>query len=486
LSESRQQTRRIAYGTSTRFAGRALGAVISLVALREATRYFGPVQWGPITAALAWVAVFSFLGTPGVATLTMREIARPGVDAASVFGRALAATLAVSVGAGVAAVVLGLPVYWGRSETVDLVLIMTPGIPLMGLFITSGSVLIGRGRNDARAALDPLSSAFLLVATIVVVETHLHSRGYALAYLGSVVASGLAALGFAIVVVRPKLRGIRRELKGTLRTSLPLGQFDLFAIAYARADSIMLFLIRGDRPVALYGVAYQIANFLFAMPALLSNALLPEFMSADEERREFLARRALDVILTVALPLPLFGALFARPFVIWIAGFAFAGAGPPLAILTGAAAIALVNGYLFQMAVFAGAEKGLWRVIATVTVANLAANAVAVSFWGADGAASVMILSEAIGLAMYWRIYRSRMANPLGRRYPLSVVIALLGTVACCWILHVVLGLVPGAGIATVPRAVAIAAVYAALLWTTTRVARHVALLRRARPASKA
>ena len=43
-------------------------------------------------------------------------------------------------------------------------------------------------------------------------------------------------------------------------------------------------------------------------------------MSADAERRHFLTRRAFDVVLTVALPLPLFGALFARPVVIWITG----------------------------------------------------------------------------------------------------------------------------------------------------------------------
>jgi O-antigen/teichoic acid export membrane protein len=226
----------------------------------------------------------------------------------------------------------------------------------------------------------------------------------------------------------------------------------------------------------LYGVAYQIANFLFAMPALLSNALLPDFMNANNERRRFLARRALDAILTVAVPLPLFGALFARPFVIWIAGSRYAGAGPPLAILTGAGAIALCNGYLAQMAIFAGAEKGLWRVIGTVTVVNLATNAVAVSLWGANGAASVMILSEATGLAMYWKIYRAKMPNPLGRRYPLSVLAASMGLLVIWWALHAGLGLDPGGGVGMLARAGALGLVYAALLCLLTFGARRLAL----------
>jgi O-antigen/teichoic acid export membrane protein len=126
------------------------------------------------------------------------------------------------------------------------------------------------------------------------------------------------------------------------------------------------------------------------------------------------------------------------------------------------------------MAVFVGAEKGLWRVVGTVTVANLAANAIAASLWGANGAATVMILSEAIALAMYWRIYRTRMPSPLGRRYPLSVIAASLGLVAIWWTLHATLDVGPGTGAAVVPRAAALAAAYAALLWSLTHIARHM------------
>jgi O-antigen/teichoic acid export membrane protein len=472
LSEPGRQTRRIAAGTVARLAGRVLGALVSLFALREATRYFGPVEWGPITAALAWFTVFSFLGGPGVATLTMREIARPESDADSVFGRALGATLVVSVVAAIASVAIGVPVYWGREPTLEMVLILAAGTPLMGLFLASGAVLVGRGRSGARSLLDLESSVLLLAATLLVVGGHLRSLGYAQAYLVSVVASGVVAFAIAAHFVRPKFRGMRQQLRSTLRRSLPLGQFDFFAVIYTRADSVMLFFIKGDRPVALYGVAFQIATFLFAMPALLSNALLPDFMRADPERRNFLARRALDVILTVALPLPIFGAIFARPFVVWLAGDRFSAAGPLLAILMAAGAIALMNGYLFQMAVFAGAEKGLWRAIAIATVGNLAANAVAVTLFGAIGAAYVMIFSEALGFVIYWRIYRARMPNPLGRRYPLSVVAASAALLAIWWGLHRGLGLEPGAGFAMLPRALLLAAAYALALRSISLVVR--------------
>jgi O-antigen/teichoic acid export membrane protein len=124
-------------------------------------------------------------------------------------------------------------------------------------------------------------------------------------------------------------------------------------------------------------------------------------------------------------------------------------------------------------------------VISTVTIANLAANAVAVSFWGADGAATVMILTEAIGLTMYWRLYRTKMPSPLGRRYPLSVIVALLGLLASWWALHAGLAFGPGTGLSMFPTALALAAVYAALLWAITFVTRQFARRRDGRVAPR-
>lgn len=466
--------RRVAYGAVARLLGRSLGAIVTLVALRQATRYFGPVEWGPITAALAWFAVFSALGTPGVATLGMREIAQPGADTAKVFGRSLAATAVASVLALTAAAGLGAVVYWTKADTLDMTLVVVCGIPAMALFQTSGASLAGRGRSDVRALLDVVSSLLLLGATLVVVHEHLHQLGYATAYLCYLAASGLVAVALATKFLHPLFEQSARGVAGHLKRSLPLGQFDVFAAAYARADSIMLFFIKGNRPVALYGVAFQIVTFLFIVPTLLTNALLPDYLSESPERRRYLARRGFDVVLTLALPLPIFGVVFGRALVVWIAGDRFAAAGTLLAILTGAAVMSFVNGYLFQMAVFSGAERGLWRAVALVTAINLASNAVAVTLFGATGAAVVMILSEAVGLALYWRIYRASLPSPLGRRYPASVALACAAFAALCAGLEDGMHLSSGNGAGMIPRGIALFAIYLALVGIVAAAARQL------------
>ena len=154
LDDSRRQTRRIALGTLVRFIGRTLGALISLAALREATRYFGPIRWGPITATLAWFTVFSYLGSPGLGADNAGDRTvgrRPWIGVRS----ALGATIVISLAAAVASSVVALPVYWDKDATLSMVLILAPGVPLLALFLTSGSVLVGAGRGTARALLTP-------------------------------------------------------------------------------------------------------------------------------------------------------------------------------------------------------------------------------------------------------------------------------------------------------------------------------------------
>ena len=83
---------------------------------------------------------------------------------------------------------------------------------------------------------------------------------------------------------------------------------------------------------------------------------------------------------------------------------------------------------------------------------------------------------------MYWRIYRTKMPSPLGRRYPLSVFAASVTLLATWWALHAGLGLEAGTGASMFPRAIALAAGYAVLLWVITLAARQASLHRRRAP----
>ena len=139
-------------------------------------------------------------------------------------------------------------------------------------------------------------------------------------------------------------------------------------------------------------------------------------MSSSADRQDFLARRALDVIITVALPLPFFGALFAQP----LRG---ADAGPEVSWRGRATCNphwCRCDRTSERLLVSAGdlhwrrrrPLASYWRSDGDQLAGQRCCSR---SLWGAEGAGAVMVPSEALGLAMYWRLYRSKMPSPLGR-----------------------------------------------------------------------
>jgi len=75
---------RVSYNFSTRLVGRGAGAVITLVALRLTTHYFGPARWGAVVAASAFANLFVGLCDFGVTRIISREMAAKESDESAV------------------------------------------------------------------------------------------------------------------------------------------------------------------------------------------------------------------------------------------------------------------------------------------------------------------------------------------------------------------------------------------------------------------
>lgn len=468
---------RIAYGTAARLGGRVLGGLVTLIALHYATHWFGPEEWGHITVAIAWISLFAAIGGPGVATLALREIARRDAPRGEVLGSTAVASAVVGLGDALLAVAIAVAVYWSQPDTLVLVAAFAAAAPLNAVFVTSGSGLAGLGRNDLRGLMDVGSSVLLLGATLAVVGERLGATAYAAGYDASLLVSAVVATWIAARRCAPVRLG-SHHLVSTIRASVPLGQVDVLASVYARADTLLLFFLKGASPVALYGVAYQVATFVMASPTFFTSAIAPDYMVADTAGRERIVRRSFDVLITVALPVPLFGVVFARPFVVWLAGARFAGAGPLLAILSFAAAATLLDAFLFQIALFAGLEDRIWRSLAVVTAANLVANAVAIPVWGATGAAVAMIVSESVGLAAYSRRFLRAHPEAIDGAQAVAVAAAVI-LLGAAWALLVSLAhLGPGTRAGIVPRALALAVAYGVLVLLFRRLASWLARVR--------
>lgn|GEM_PF-1548377 len=468
---SREIRGRILHGTLARLFGRAVGGVLSLVALHFATRYFGPRAWGPVVTAVSLFTIFSAIGDFGAGRIVSREVARVEGDSATAYGTSLVAGSVLGAVAAVGLVAVAALLYFSRATTLLYVLALSPGVLFTAWWQTSASVLTGRERNDVRAVLDFASSALLLGGVFVVIGARLGGMGYVVASTVAVAVTAFVSLVLAARHVRPSWDFGRADVKRFARQSVPVGASLMLYALYLRVGVVLLTFFRGEKTVGVYGVAVQLALFVMSAPGFLMGAVLGPFMRADRQERHALSQHALALLVSVSLPIPVFLALFGHGFVLMLSGRAFTGAVHPLVVLGVACTIWYVNAGLLDLAVNEGGEHRVLRPLTVSALFSVAAALVAVPFFGMEGAAFVIVVTEVLNLVQYLRLYHSMTGFAPDLR---GLVPAVAATVVLAGVAALVVhagGVRVSDGPALVGQVCAAVAVYAAALVVTRRMA---------------
>jgi O-antigen/teichoic acid export membrane protein len=404
-------SRRIAVGGSLRFAGRAGGALVTLVMYRLLAGRLGPDEYGPVVVGLAWLVVFGAIGSFGVGRAASRAIARGSSDARALVRSGTAVTAATGSLAALAMVGTGWLAYRNSRPTAEVVSLLAISVVAVCELQASSLMLGALRRNGLRAIADVASSVLALLGTIVVLAAHRGVLAWAMAYTAAYVATAVVTtlvvhrLALAAAVGTAGLAGgpNPREL---LREAAPMGASDVVNGVYYRIDAVMLSLISGERSVAIYGVAYQLAAFAVTVPQFLSVALLPEFMSHDPARRQILVRRCIAVVVGAGVVVTALAVTLAPEAVRVLGGDRFEAAATSFAILGGAIGLSFVSGFLSDVVVFSGGERAVAKVVGLVTATNLVANAVAIPIAGPSGAATAMLISQFVACAGMITLYR--------------------------------------------------------------------------------
>jgi O-antigen/teichoic acid export membrane protein len=468
---SRSTRERISYNALVRLAGRTVGALITVVALHYATHYFGPTRWGVITAAVALSGLFVGVSDFGVTTITGREVASLHSDHGSVYGESLVAVLVVAV--PVMALMAGADyaIYLTHGTIRELALVLLPLIPLNSLWLVGGAVLIARARNDLRATIDVATSLCLLGGVIAVVTARLDAVSYLWITVGMNAVGALMALVFARIYVRARatggpVAGVRR-----IRKSAPLGWSMVLGSLNMQVDTILLSLVATAAVVGAFGLAYQLTIFGISIPPMLTVAILPKFMTADDHRRRRMLQTAFDVLTVVAVGVPLLAVVFAHGMVLLIGGHKFGQAVVPLVLLSLFVAAAFPARVFLDCLVYIHQERRLLALSALTTGINVIAAVVLVPITHAVGAAIAMLAGSGASLVLSWRTFH-RIAGYSSSGWLSGKAIVVAGSLAGgYWLLHAFDGLAQPTGLVMVPEGLGLVIVYVAGVgaWTRTR-----------------
>ncbi|MBI2355166.1 MAG: flippase [Deltaproteobacteria bacterium] len=362
-------------------------------------RYLGPAQFGMLSYATAFVALFGALATLGLDGIVVRELVRNPDDSQEILGTAFALRLAGGLLALLMAVAVASWLRHGEQTLRWLVAIIAAGAVFQAFdvidFWFQANVLSKHTVMAKNAAFSVAS-----LARVGLILSHAPLILFAGVSLLEVV---LGAAGLIIVYRRNggfpgEWRSNAARCRRLLGDSWPLILSGFSVAIYMKIDQVMLGEMAGDRVVGIYSSAIRISEIWYFLPMIIVSSVFPAVIQAKERdeglyvrRMQRLFRLMTAISLAIAVPMT----FLSEWVVVTLFGQGFAAAAPVLAIHIWAA--------LF---VFLGVAQGPWDLAENLTrlalfrissgaFINVVLNVFLIPAYGAVGAAVATVVSQA-------------------------------------------------------------------------------------------
>ncbi|KAA8966020.1 oligosaccharide flippase family protein [Mycobacterium sp.] len=388
---------RLARAFSIQLTCRALGMAASAVSVAMTARYLGPLHYGQLTIAVAFVGMWMSLIDLGIGRVIVRRVAAGRDDLERLVRIYNGLSLLYCVPLAAAAAASGLLLYRDRDVRVMVVVLSAQLFTAM-MTTRLEPVFVATVRFSAVAISDLLSRLVTLGVIGFLVAEHSEVIWFAVAQLIpttlQVLIQGRAAARH--ISLRPIFAP--REAVNLLQESLfPMG-VTVITVLYWRADGVILSLVSTHSEVGVYGLASSIAlNTLvvavFFLKSTLSTAT--ELFARDVAAFAGFIRRSVELMYFLAVPVAVVGALLAGPLIRLFGNQAFVGRGTPtLALLFIAVGLRFVSTTLGE-GLFASHRQRFWFWLSIATLAlNVTLNLALDTRLGAVGAGVALVCTE--------------------------------------------------------------------------------------------
>jgi O-antigen/teichoic acid export membrane protein len=338
--------------------GKGATAVAGLLTIMVLTRELGPREFGYYRTVLTYSAFAAVLADLGIYLVGLREMSRPGADAARVVGNALFLRLTSTAAILLVASLLALLLPY--DATVDR------GIFLGALIYTAiqGSeflvAVFQRALKQAGHAIAEATGAFATLTGVWLLSLlNADALGMLCATLfGATTALTVSwTLARRLVPFRPRFeRSVWRQY---IVAGLPIAGSHILSMAMLRGDSLLLSIFKPAADIGLYGVPTKMFELTTSLPYLFGGLMMPLMTAAaaraamngtiaataagnpDEFAR--LLARSLDAMFMFGVGVVLTLSLFAPQILAFISGAEFAAGAPALVILAFAALLTALS-----------------------------------------------------------------------------------------------------------------------------------------------
>jgi polysaccharide transporter, PST family len=398
--QSRKNVRDIVANTGWLMADRILRMGVGLVVGVWVARYLGAAQFGLLSYAGAFVALFSTLATLGLPPLVIRTITDHPEQRLAILGT----TFWLQIFGGIATLVLSLGTMLVLRHDDPIMLSLVAIFASSTIFQAFETIdLWFQSGVQSKYTVFAKNTAFLIIAIVKVVLIML--KAPLLAFAGAMLAEIMMGMVGLIILYEHQGHSIRAWrwsltlAQKLLRESWPLILSGFSIMIYMRVDQIMLGQLAGDQTVGVYSAATRISEVWYFVPTAIASSVSPGIYAAKKAGDEALYYRrigqSLSVLSLIAIVIAVPMTFLSGPIIAWLFGNEYAAAGPILAIHIWAAWF-----------VFTGIGTSTWFIAEGLThlsfqrtligaVINIGLNFVLIPAYGGIGAAIATVISQA-------------------------------------------------------------------------------------------
>lgn len=327
---------KLAGNTGWLFADKILRAVGELTVGIWLARYLGPEQFGTLSFAIAFVALFTPLYTLGLEKIVVRDIVQHPEQAQKTLGSALGLRLVAGVLGAVAATGLIILLRPGQPVLQGLV-----GLMAFGLVFQASDVVTFWFQSQIQAKYDvqARSSAYG-VASLARIGCILTQTSLAAIGLTYVLEPLLRAVGLGVIYrraerVKGKWQFSFKRAKTLLQNSWPLILSGVAIMVYMRIDQVMLGQMANDEAVGIYSAAVKLSEAWYFIPVAIASSTFPSVLVAKQQSKAQYYRKLGNLfkfVVAVAYIIAITLSLSAYQLTTTLFGASYAGAATVLSI----------------------------------------------------------------------------------------------------------------------------------------------------------
>jgi PST family polysaccharide transporter len=362
-------------------------------------RYLGPTQYGILSFAISFVALFGTMSTLGLEGIIVRHLVAGGGDSNEILGTAFALRMLGGILVpllAIACIYITVP-----NDPITLLLVSLLSV---GLFFQAFDTIDVYFQSQVQSKLTvwAKNAAFLLAAGIRVFLVHAKAPLWSFA-AAQVVELALGALGL-MTIYRWRggqvsmWRARRWRAIQLLRQSWPVILAGMAIMIYSRIDMVMLRFMQGDAAVGLYATATRISEVWYFVPVAIVSSVSPAIIRTKDNPVIYYERigKLFSVMSLIALVIGSGIALSSHWIIHTLYTDAFREAAPVLAVHIWA-----------SLFVFLGLAQGPWDIAQNLlklsfyrtlagAIGNVLLNFVLIPKYSAMGAAVATVISYAI------------------------------------------------------------------------------------------